>query len=180
MSSVIPSQNLRRELRWSQSRIRHHTLQSPTEDHQLQVLNPACTRREARPGPTQGATRASRSDDIDDVVMRGDDADENRAEHPSSSGSDSRRRITTKREPREVGDAQTNVTEQHVPGRILKNTTLSEHPVAGYHTRGTGRVPRENNEGRERGGEQHIDFGVNFISRSTGHDAFRFHREVST
>ena len=59
--------------------------------------------REARTGPTQDVARASSSDDIgDDVVMREDNADENRAEHPSSSGSDGRRRITTKREPRGV------------------------------------------------------------------------------
>ena len=57
--------------------------------------------REARTGPTQDVTRAISSDDIgDDVVMREDNADEHRAEHPSSSGLDGRRRITTKREPR--------------------------------------------------------------------------------
>ena len=76
-------------------------------------------------------TRTSSDDDIgDDVVMRADNADENRANHPSSSGSDSRRRITTKGEPREVRDAQTSVTERDVPRRISVNTTLSEHPVA--------------------------------------------------
>ena len=87
--------------------------------------------REVRTRPTQDVTRASSSDDIgDDVVMRGDNANENRAEHPSSSGRASRRRITTKRERREVRIAQTGVTEEHVPRRISKETTLSEHPVA--------------------------------------------------
>ena len=44
-------------------------------------------------GPTQDVTRASSSDNTgDDVVMREDNADENKAEHPSSPGSDSRRR----------------------------------------------------------------------------------------
>ena len=87
--------------------------------------------REARTRPTQDVTRANKSDDIgDDVVMTEDNADENRAEHPSSSGSDSKRRSTTKREPCEVRDAQTSVTEQHVPRRISEKTTLSEHPVA--------------------------------------------------
>ena len=58
--------------------------------------------REVRIGPAQDVTRTSSNDDIgDDVVMREDHADEKRAEHGSSSGSDSRRRITTKRETRE-------------------------------------------------------------------------------
>ena len=73
--------------------------------------------------------RVGSNDDIgDDVVMREDTAEENRAEHPSS-GSDSRRRITTKREPREVRDSQTSVTEQPVPRSILKKTTLLEHAL---------------------------------------------------
>ena len=91
--------------------------------------------REARTGPTQDATRARSSDDTgDDVVVREDNADENRAEHPSSSGSDGRRRLTTKREPCEVRYAQTTVTEQHFPRKISGKTTLSEHPVARFTT----------------------------------------------
>ena len=87
--------------------------------------------REARTEPTQDVTRANSSDDIgDDVVMREDNADENKAEHPSSSESDSRRRITTKREPREVGDEPSDTTEQQVPRRISGKTTPSEHAVA--------------------------------------------------
>ena len=78
-------------------------------------------------------TQASSRDDTgDDVVMREDNADENRAGHPSSSWSDSRRGITTKR-ARDVRDAQANVNEQHeqhVPGIIWGKTTLSEHPFA--------------------------------------------------
>ena len=62
--------------------------------------------------------------------MRGDGADESSGGHPSSSGSDSRRRITTKRIPREVRDEQTSVTEQHVPRRISGETKPSEHTVA--------------------------------------------------
>ena len=70
-------------------------------------------------------------DDIGgDVAMKEDSAHENSAGHPSSSGSDSSRRITTKREPREVRDEQTSTTEQHVPRRISRKTTLSEHAVA--------------------------------------------------
>ena len=55
----------------------------------------------------------------------------NRAEHPRSSGSDSRRRITMKRVLREVRDEYTIITEQHDPRRISRQTTTpSEHTVA--------------------------------------------------
>ena len=63
----------------------------------------------------------------DDVVVREDNADENRAEQANSSGSDSKRRVTAKREPREARHAQTSTTEQHVPKVISGKTT---HPVA--------------------------------------------------
>ena len=75
--------------------------------------------REVRTGPTQDVTRTSSIDDVgDDVAMRGDKVDEYRAEHPSSSGSDSRKRIATKREPCEVRDEQSSITEQHGARRI--------------------------------------------------------------
>ena len=70
----------------------------------------------------------SRVNNSDDVV-REDNADEKRSRTPDFVGSDGRRRITTKRESRGVRDAQTSVTEQHVP-RISVKTTLSDHPVA--------------------------------------------------
>ena len=63
-------------------------------------------------------------------MRREDSADENRAEHPSSSGSDRRRKIPTKREPREVRYEQTSITEQHVPRRISGKKMPSEHIVA--------------------------------------------------
>ena len=62
--------------------------------------------------------------------MRRDSADENSAGHPSSSGSDSRRRITTEREPREVRGEQSSTSERHIPRRISRKTTPSEHAVA--------------------------------------------------
>ena len=62
--------------------------------------------------------------------MEEDSVDENSAGHPNASGSDSRRRITTKREPRDVRDDQPSTTEQHVPRRILGKTAPQEHPVA--------------------------------------------------
>ena len=95
------------------------------------------TRREVRAGPAQDATRASSNDDIgDDVVMREDDANGNRAEHPSSSGSDSRRRITTNWELRDVRDEQTSITEQRDPRRSLGKTTVpltTQVALDGYH-----------------------------------------------
>ena len=45
----------------------------------------------------------------------------------SSEGSDSRRRTTTMKEPREVRDERTSITEQHVPRRISGKMTPSEH-----------------------------------------------------
>ena len=72
-------------------------------------------------------TGASSSDDIgDDVVM----TDEKCAGRPSSLESDSRRRITTKREPREVSGEQSSTTEQHVPRRVSGKTTPLEPAVA--------------------------------------------------
>ena len=59
----------------------------------------------------------------DNVVMDGDGADDNSARHPNPSGSDSKRRITTKREPREVRVEPSGTTEQHVPRRIFGKTT---------------------------------------------------------
>ena len=59
-----------------------------------------------------------------------DGADENSRGHPSSVGPDGRRRIATKREPREVRDERTSITEQHVPRRISGKQTPSQHPVA--------------------------------------------------
>ena len=62
--------------------------------------------------------------------MRGDGVDENSGGHPSSAGPDSRRRITTERETREVRYEQASITEQHVSRRISGKTTPLEHAVA--------------------------------------------------
>ena len=56
--------------------------------------------------------------------------DEKNGGHPSSEGSDSRRKIITKRQPREVRDEQPSTNEQHVPRRILGKTTPREQAVA--------------------------------------------------
>ena len=124
MSSVIPSQTLRRNQRWTQSIILHDALQSLTEHEQSptarrthdtipdvttiadQNTGTGDVTRDVRTGPTQDVTRTSSTDDIGvDVVTREGNADEYRVEHPSSLGSDIRR-ITTKRGPREVRDEQ--------------------------------------------------------------------------
>ena len=76
------------------------------------------------PELAQGVIQPSSSDDAgDDVAMDGESVDEHSAGHSNTSGSDSRRRITTKREPREAMDEQSIATEQHVPRRILSKTT---------------------------------------------------------
>ena len=85
----------------------------------------------------------------------------NKAEHPSSSGADSR---TTKREPREVSDEQMGATEQHAPRRI-------EHSVAV--------VTQEAHEGCERR-EQRIELGINLVSKISRRIALRLQREVGT
>ena len=76
-------------------------------------------------------TQASNSNNTGgDVVMERDSVGESGAEHPNPSGSDGKRRITTKRDPREVRDEQPTVIEQHVPRRILEKTSPQEHAVA--------------------------------------------------
>ena len=53
-SNVTPSQNPRRELRWTQSRIRHHNLVSHTGDRLRQVCDPAPS-----VAPTKAPARAT-------------------------------------------------------------------------------------------------------------------------
>ena len=61
--------------------------------------------------------------------MEGENADESAGES-NPSGPDRRRRITTKREPREARDEQSTVTGQHVPRRMSGKTTPQGHAVA--------------------------------------------------
>ena len=107
-----------------------------------------------------------------------DSADENSAGHQSSSGSDSRSRITTKREPREVRGEQWRTTEQHVARRITRKTTRQEHAVAvttqealdGYREK-TMRIANVE------------DKKLNWVSISQAvalHDAMRLQRDVGT
>ena len=84
--------------------------------------------RVVRSGPAPDVTRASGEDHAGGDVVMGED--ENDGGHPSSEGSDSRRRITTKREPREVRNERPSTNEQHVQRRILGKTTPREQAVA--------------------------------------------------
>ena len=93
--------------------------------------------REARTGSTQDVSRVSNSDD---VVVREDNADGKRSRTPEFVGSDGRRRITTKRGSRGARDERSSTIEQHVPRRILGETTPREQAVA-RHARGTGPIP---------------------------------------
>ena len=80
---------------------------------------------------TSDVARAGREEHHDDdVAMDGDGAADDSARHPNPSGSDSRRRITTKREPREVRVEQSGTTEQHVQRRLFGKTTPQGHAVA--------------------------------------------------
>ena len=79
------------------------------------------------PELAQGVIQPSSSDDNgDDVAMEGENAGERSAFDSNPSGPDSRRRITTKREPREARDEQPPVAGQHVP----RKTTPQGHAVA--------------------------------------------------
>ena len=79
---------------------------------------------------TSDVARAGREEhNHDDVAMDGDGADDDSARHPNPSGSDSRR-ITTKREPREVRVEQSGTTEQHVWRRLFGKTTHQGPAVA--------------------------------------------------
>ena len=67
---------------------------------------------EMRPELAQGMTQPTSSDDTGGgVAMEGETGDQSSAGHSNPSGPDSRRRITTKREPREVRDEQSSTTE---------------------------------------------------------------------
>ena len=71
------------------------------------------------PELAQGVIQPSSSDDTGDgVAMEEENVDERSAGDSSPSGPDSRRRITTKREPLEARDEQSTVSGQHVPRRM--------------------------------------------------------------
>ena len=87
--------------------------------------------RELRSELAQGATQPSSSGDTgDEVAMEGENVDERGAGHLNPSRPDSRRRITTMREPREARDEQSTATSQHVLRRMSGRTTPQGHAVA--------------------------------------------------
>ena len=81
-------------------------------------------------GTSDVARAESEEHNNDDVAMDGSGADDNSARHPNPPGSDSRRRITTKREPREVRVEPSGTTEQYVPRRLFGKTTPQGPAVA--------------------------------------------------
>ena len=86
---------------------------------------------EIRPELAQGKTQPSGSDDTrGNVGMEEENGDECSTGHPNPSRSNSIRRITTERQPREARDEQSTATEQHVPRRMLGKTTPQGHTVA--------------------------------------------------
>ena len=114
---------------------------------------------------TSDAARANSEEHIDgDVAMGGDSADDNSARQPTPSGSDSRRRITAKRETREVRVEQSSTTEQHVPRRLFGVDDASRTCSCRHHARGTGRVPVRKQLGSR-------------MSRTTQRTGCRFRRE---
>ena len=83
------------------------------------------------PELAQGVIQPSSSDGTgDDVAMEEENADEGSAWDSNPSGPYSKRRISTKREPREARDEQSTVTSQHVPRRMPGKTTPQGHAVA--------------------------------------------------
>ena len=81
-------------------------------------------------GTSDEARAGSEEHNDDDVAMDGDGTDDDSARQPNPSGSDSRRKITTKRESREVRVEQSGTAEQHVPRRLFGKTTLQGLAVA--------------------------------------------------
>ena len=130
------------KLHWTQSRTRHHALQSHTEDHQHQVHNPGLTTstdrntgtsdatREVRTGPTQDVTRASSNDDIGDDVC-----DEGKTVQ-TKTGPKVRRGQTAGEESQRRGNhaksemSKSSTTEQHITRRVFGKTTPQECAVA--------------------------------------------------
>ena len=76
------------------------------------------------PELAQGVIQPSSSDDTaGDLAMEGENADERSVGDLNPSGPDSRRRITTKREPQEARDQHSTATGQHLPRRMSGKTT---------------------------------------------------------
>ena len=126
-----------------QKRIALDTEQDPTshssvsyEGSSASGVRPSATTDTDQNTGTSDVARASSKEHIGgDVAVEGDNADENSAGHPNLSGSDGRRRITAKREPREVRVEQSSTTEQHVSRRFFGKTTPQGRAVAVKHKR---------------------------------------------
>ena len=107
------------------------------------IIGVRCTTHQHRPG--HGHERRSSSKQRGNTTMgtsrwRGTVATVAVQGHPSPWGSDGRRRITAKREPREVRVEQSSTTEKHVPRRLFVKTIPQGTCSCRHHAGGTGRV----------------------------------------
>ena len=105
MLSVIPSQNLRRELRWTQDPTPH-----PRVSHG---------------GSSASSARQSATTSTDQGTGTSDAAPAGSEEHVEETKCG-----TAKREPREVRVEQSSTIEQDVPRRLFLKTTPQGHAVA--------------------------------------------------
>ena len=122
-----------------------------------------------RAGPAQDVTRTSSEDHIGgDVAIRRDGADENSggAQQGQTAEGGSQR----KREPREARDEQSSAAEKACSEKDLREDDSPRTRRCCHHARGIGWVPGENNEDRACR-EQRTELGVDFVGRSTRHDA---------
>ena len=122
--------------------------------------------------PAQEVTRASNGNKTgSDVVMEGDSVGESSSEHPDPSGSDGRRRITTKRTTSSPGRA----TDCHCAARPEQDSgendandkqqaeNYCEVRTSGrHHARGTRRVSGKDDENRDCR-EQLFELGISSI-----------------
>ena len=108
---------------------------------------------------------SSGDDNGDDVAVEEENAGERSAGDSNPSGADNRRRITTKREPREARDEQPTDAGQHVPRRMSGNTTPHGHAVAVTTQEASDGSREKTQESREHR-ERLIELGIDFISGS--------------
>ena len=156
----------------SQKRVALDTEHDPTSQPRVSyggssasgVRPSAITIADQGTGTSDVARAGSEEHNDDDVAMDGDCADDDSARHPNPSGSDSRRRITTKREPREVRVEQSGTTEQHVWRRLFGKTT-HQGPAVAVTTQQALDGSREKTMRIANVEKQCTELGVDFVGR---------------
>ena len=143
-----------------------HLLQTATQHHHKDTDTGDVTRGTG-PELAQGVIQPNSSDDTgDDATMEGENADESSAGHSNPSRPDSRRRFTTKTQPREARDEQSTVTSQHVSRRMSGKTTPQGRAVAVTTQEASDGSREKTHENREHR-EQLIELGIDFVGGST-------------